>query len=77
MGIGMTDGSHASRWEVQPLAPDGRASWERQPGESAKAYYAFTQYREMPPHKRSLRVLGRQMGYRKETALGRWSVEWQ
>lgn len=28
-------------------------SWHRQPGESSKAYHAFTHYRDMAPHERS------------------------
>lgn len=45
--------------------------WERQPGESAKAYEAFSMYRDMGLQ-RSLRQVAAQL-QKSETLIGRWS----
>ena len=39
------------------------APWQRQPGETARAFYAFTLYRDMPPKERSLRRVAEALGY--------------
>ena len=50
--------------------------WERQQGESAKAFEAFAIYRDMP--QRSIREVARQLG-KSNTIIARWSSnhEWQ
>lgn len=61
---------------AQPVAP-----WLRREGESAKAYYAFTLYRDMDPKERSIDAAfaaytGQEKG--KKSAAGhftRWSAE--
>lgn len=51
--------------------------WERQDGESAKAYEAFQLYRDASPSDRSLRKLAEQIG-KSRTLIERWSSghEW-
>jgi hypothetical protein len=58
------------------LAQDGRPPWDRQPGEPQRAYAAFSAYRAMPAHKRSLRELATQLSYKDDTGIARWSREW-
>jgi hypothetical protein len=54
--------------------------WERQPGETAKAYAAFCGYRDLPPQERSLQRLRSEMadeGYVvTKNWLGEWSAKW-
>jgi len=60
-----------------PKADEEKYVWDRQPGESSRAYAHFCLYRDMGVS-RSLRVLekvdGCTSGYRQ---LGRWSSRWQ
>lgn len=51
--------------------------WERQKGESEKAFEAFAAYRDMGPE-RSLRAVGQQLG-KSKALMERWSVahDWQ
>jgi hypothetical protein len=51
------------------------APWERQQGESGKAYLHFVKYREMDPTYRSLRRLATELG-RGSDQLFTWSVRW-
>ncbi len=54
--------------------------WERQPGESGKAYAAFMIYREMPPFHRTLKRVCEAL-YGRGTAnlrqVERWSSQWR
>lgn len=66
------------------LRDDAPAPWERQPGESVRAYAAFCAYRDMPPGERSLRALAARLGYEKAAKAGRvpshiqrWSTRWR
>jgi len=59
-----------------PLAQNDRQSWERQPGEGAKAHTAFLVYRNLGPHARSLRIVGEQLG-KSRALIERWSSVWQ
>lgn len=66
------------------MNPDtGPAPWERQPGESARAYAAFCIYRDMPPRKRSLREVaaklkGKPGKYKSVPAnISMWSAKWR
>ena len=58
------------------MRDEGKQAWDRQPGESSKAYAHFCRYRDMGMS-RSLRALenvdGCTSGYRQ---LGRWSSRW-
>lgn len=52
------------------------AAWERQPGESAKAFAAFTVYRNLPATERSLtRLASDKVCHRSQG--GRWSGQWR
>ena len=42
--------SQASPFDGSPAVGD----WDIQPGETSKAYHAFTHYRDLPPHARSI-----------------------
>jgi hypothetical protein len=55
-------------------APDpNRTPWERLPGEGAKAFHAFTLYRDLGPNDRSREKVAQQLG--KHVSLyGRWSA---
>lgn len=48
--------------------------WERQEGESARAFQAFTEYRDMG-EKRSLRAVARKV-QKSEGLIQRWSRNW-
>uniref|UniRef100_A0A7C2ZYB4 Uncharacterized protein n=2 Tax=Thermorudis TaxID=1649508 RepID=A0A7C2ZYB4_9BACT len=49
--------------------------WERLPGEPAKAYHAFTIYRDLSPKERSLRRVAEVLGYgRSKDKKGRLKV---
>ena len=58
--------------------------WERQPGETEKAYQAFCQYRDMPAGSRSLRTVSQRLyGGKPATSKTRpagqvqdWSIRW-
>ncbi len=50
--------------------------WEKMEGESAKAYYAFTVYRDQDPLSRSIREVGRKLD-RSRQLLGVWSTKWR
>lgn len=52
--------------------------WERQPGESQKAYRAFQAYRDMGQGNRSVRKISEQLSYSDHTTCGRWmsKFEW-
>ena len=63
---------------------DAPAPWERQPGEPARAYAAFTIYRDLPPAERSIRAVAERLGgHRSEKGrrstrpLERWSTRWR
>lgn len=49
--------------------------WERQPGESVKAFTAFLAYRDLGPDARSLRELCKVLG-KGRTMPNRWSMRW-
>lgn len=51
------------------------SEWEIRPGESAKAFEAFTVYRGLRPSERSLRLVGEQLG-KSEGLIERWSARW-
>lgn len=51
---------------------DAAPPWERIEGESAKAYAAFCQYRNMPTLERSIRGLAEHL-HRNPSQLGQWS----
>jgi len=63
------------------------APWERQPGESARAYAAFCAYRDLPPRERSILRAAELLGYvraprgqRRPNVPGRivaWSQRWR
>jgi hypothetical protein len=52
----------------------GRQLWQRQVGESAKAYHAFTLYRDMM-EKRTLAKVGKELGC-SSTNVERWARRW-
>jgi hypothetical protein len=64
-----------ARPRSRPLAQD-RDPWEKMPGESGKSYAAFVVYRTQSPHRRSLRVLARELG-KSRAIVERWSGSWQ
>lgn len=83
-------GSARDRHKAGPLAYGGMAMdqrpapWERQPGESNKAYTAFCIYRDLPPTQRSLKEVTIRF-YEKDRAkvrraskmIEKWSVRWR
>lgn len=56
-----------------PKSSDAKP-WERQNGESAKAYQAFCKYLDMG-EKRSIRAVAQQLG-KSATLMARWSSTW-
>ncbi len=52
------------------------AAWDRQTGESGKAYAAFAAYRDLGPSQRSIAKAARQLGKHKVT-LEVWSRRWR
>jgi len=48
--------------------------WERQEGESSKAFHAFTLYRDAG-HERSLTQIAQKLNVSKQ-AIGKWSTQW-
>lgn len=56
-----------------PKSSDAKP-WERQDGESAKAYQAFCKYLDMG-EKRSIRAVAQQLG-KSATLMARWSSTW-
>ena len=50
--------------------------WERQYGESRQAYAAFKEYRDLPPHQRTLAKAAEKYG-RSVRLIERWSGQWQ
>jgi hypothetical protein len=60
----------------QPVLGDvAPEAWERQPGESAKAFAAFSAYRDTAPSKRSTRGLAVDLG-KSYAIVARWSRTW-
>lgn len=57
-----------------PKRQEPEASWEQQPGESAKAFEAFATYRDMGAE-RSLRKLTQRL-HKNLTTIRDWSVKW-
>jgi hypothetical protein len=62
--------------DARPLATD-REVWEKQPGESDKAWVAFRTYRDMLDGKRSISRLARELERSRDGTLAKWSTEWQ
>ena len=54
---------------------DDRDLWERQPMESARAFAAFSRYRDMGPGQRSSAKVAQELG-RSKTLMDRWSSCW-
>ena len=52
------------------------AAYERQPGESAKAYQAFTLYRDLPLEERSLTTVSQRLG-KSRSLCARWSTQFR
>lgn len=53
---------------------DKNALWERQPGESAKAYEAFASYRDLGSERSITKVV--QELNKSRALIGRWSKDW-
>jgi hypothetical protein len=51
-------------------------AWQQQPGESDRAFEAFTCYRTLEPGERSLAKVGSEL-VKSTTLLSRWSARWQ
>lgn len=51
------------------------AEWERQPGETNRAYAAFTEYLKMPPHERSLARVAEKL-QKTPQHIENWSRRW-
>ena len=59
------------------MSGEEEREWDRQPGESSKAYSHFCLYRDMGPH-RSLRKMAKEDECRAQVGqLERWSSKWQ
>jgi hypothetical protein len=50
-------------------------AWQQQPGESAKAFYAFVIYRNLEPEERSLQRVVSECN-KSVSLIGRWSSRW-
>lgn len=51
--------------------------WERQEGESAKAFLAFTEYLLMDAWDRSIPAVARKLGYKSEKTCREWSTKFR
>jgi len=54
---------------------EGLRPWQRQPGETEKAYAAFVSYRNIEPPFRSITRVVSELG-KSRSLIGRWSSEW-
>jgi hypothetical protein len=62
-----------SQYAKIPFA-EGLRMFERQPGETDRAWHAFVQYRDMG-HNRTLAAVAKSLG-KSNTVVERWSVRW-
>lgn len=51
--------------------------WDRQPGESSKAFAAFCIYRDTPPAERSVRDTTKKMGKKNTSYINAWCTKWK
>jgi len=51
--------------------------WDRQPGETAKAFEAFTVYRDIPARTRSVRNTAIEMGKNSKSHIEQWCAKWK
>lgn len=61
--------------ELKARPRKGEEVWDRLKGENVPAFAAFECYRQMPPYKRSVREVGRQLGFKERypAKLYNWS----